>query len=449
MKYYSIKWKDSSLEEIAEGIRNLFLSAPQSHGAFPCIYNFETDCYEGSLFWTARAIDPIKGFDSAAMSVTVWWAMLWCEDLDDCPEMMSKVERYLNFLSSKQETNGAIPTYFDSDLTPAEQLRFSATTGLNGAVLAKGARLTGNAEWKDVALEAGRFIKNTIIPSLDFSDFEAYYSCSPKPLYFMDNETGIKPHCNLSIQWCCDLMLELYRLTGDKNWLDDGEYLLNIMCLYQQIWDPPFYPEYLYGGFGVMNTDGEWNDGRQSRFVVTLVEYFEETKNLQYLKRAVAACRASFALMDIPENHDGNINQLVLGKQFAKGDAGCGKAVPGVGYAPENIHHPGFESTKAPNQYTCWTGLGWSSGGALSGSAYLDCHIGSAYLDIDELEVIGIDGLQGEFTGSTEVFISSAVKASSRRVTLRTSKPIQLKVNGIDITFSEINDCCASIWLGC
>ena len=75
---------------IAEGIRNLFLSAPQSHGAFPCIYNFETDCYEGSLFWTARAIDPIKGFDSAAMSVTVWWAMLWCEDLDDCPEMMSK-----------------------------------------------------------------------------------------------------------------------------------------------------------------------------------------------------------------------------------------------------------------------------------------------------------------------------------------------------------------------
>lgn len=449
MKYYSIKWKDSSLEEIAEGIRNLFLSAPQSHGAFPCIYNFETDCYEGSLFWTARAIDPIKGFDSAAMSVTVWWAMLWCEDLDDCPEMMSKVERYLNFLSSKQETNGAIPTYFDSDLTPAEQLRFSATTGLNGAVLAKGARLTGNAEWKDVALEAGRFIKNTIIPSLDFSDFEAYYSCSPKPLYFMDNETGIKPHCNLSIQWCCDLMLELYRLTGDKNWLDDGEYLLNIMCLYQQIWDPPFYPEYLYGGFGVMNTDGEWNDGRQSRFVVTLVEYFEETKNLQYLKRAVAACRASFALMDIPENHDGNINQLVLGKQFAKGDAGCGKAVPGVGYAPENIHHPGFESTKAPNQYTCWTGLGWSSGGALSGSAYLDCHIGSAYLDIDELEVIGIDGLQGEFTGSTEVFISSAVKASSRRVTLRTSKPIQLKVNGIDIIFSEINDCCASIWLGC
>lgn len=449
MKYYSIKWKDSSLEEIAEGIRNLFLSAPQSHGAFPCIYNFETDCYEGSLFWTARAIDPIKGFDSAAMSVTVWWAMLWCEDLDDCPEMMSKVERYLNFLSSKQETNGAIPTYFDSDLTPAEQLRFSATTGLNGAVLAKGARLTGNAEWKDVALEAGRFIKNTIIPSLDFSDFEAYYSCSPKPLYFMDNETGIKPHCNLSIQWCCDLMLELYRLTGDKNWLDDGEYLLNIMCLYQQIWDPPFYPEYLYGGFGVMNTDGEWNDGRQSRFVVTLVEYFEETKNLQYLKRAVAACRASFALMDIPENHDGNINQLVLGKQFAKGDAGCGKAVPGVGYAPENIHHPGFESTKAPNQYTCWTGLGWSSGGALSGSAYLDCHIGSAYLDIDELEVIGIDGLQGEFTGSTEVFISSAVKASSRQVTLRTSKPIQLKVNGIDIIFSEINDCCASIWLGC
>lgn len=449
MKYYSIKWKDSSLEEIAEGIRNLFLSAPQSHGAFPCIYNFETDCYEGSLFWTARAIDPIKGFDSAAMSVTVWWAMLWCEDLDDCPEMMSKVERYLNFLSSKQETNGAIPTYFDSDLTPAEQLRFSATTGLNGAVLAKGARLTGNAEWKDVALEAGRFIKNTIIPSLDFSDFEAYYSCSPKPLYFMDNETGIKPHCNLSIQWCCDLMLELYRLTGDKNWLDDGEYLLNIMCLYQQIWDPPFYPEYLYGGFGVMNTDGEWNDGRQSRFAVTLVEYFEATKNLQYLKRAIAACRASFALMDIPENHDENINQLVLGKQFAKGDAGCGKAVPGVGYAPENIHHPGFESTKAPNQYTCWTGLGWSSGGALSGSAYLDCHIGSAYLDIDELEVIGIDGLQGEFTGSTEVFISSAVKASSRQVTLRTSKPIQLKVNGIDIIFSEINDCCASIWLGC
>lgn len=437
IKYYSRKWGDSSLENIANGIRNLFLMSPEKRGAFPCIYNFAENQYEGSLFWTARAVDPIKGFDSAAMSVTSWWGLYWYEDLEPSSALVKKISGYLDFLCTVQEKNGAIPTYFYSELTPGDQLRYSATTGLNGAVLAKGARLFLNTEWQKAAIQAGSFVLETIMPNLDFSDFEAYYSCSPKPLYFMDNETGIKPHCNLSIQWCCDLMLELYRLTDEKSWLQAGEYLLNIMCLYQQIWNPPFYPEYLYGGFGVMNTDGEWNDGRQSRFAVTLAEYFEETHNTQYLKRAVAACRASFALMDIPENHNKKINALVLGMQYEKRDAGCGKAVPGVGYAPENIHHPGYESTKEKNQYTCWTGMGWSSGGGLSCSAFLDSHIGSVYLDVENKEVVGIDGIRGVFMSDSEVSIASAVDASERWITVRASVPTKLYINGKKVSFEK------------
>ena len=121
-----------------------------------------------------------------------------------------------------------------------------------------------------------------IVPDLIFNDFEAYYSCSPKPLHAVDYWTGIRPHCNLSLQWACDQFLAVYELTGEKHWLHRGEYLLSILSLYQQVWNPSHLSGYLYGGFGVMNTDGEWNDGRQARFAVTYADYYRATGKTEY-----------------------------------------------------------------------------------------------------------------------------------------------------------------------
>ena len=395
IKHYGTKWGDNELARTADGIVNMFLRSPRRDGAFPCIYNFRSNEYEGTLYWTARAADALKGFDAAAMGVTTWWSLLYRDDFGDDGALLDAATAYGQFLARMQLPSGAIPTYFLSTLVPAKQLLQSATTCISGAVLARIAGLTGREDLRAAAEGAGKYVEANVLPGLAFDDFEAYYSCSPKPLHAIDYWTGIRPHCNLSIQWGCDQMLALYELTGETRWLKTGEYLLSILSLYQQVWSSSLYEEYLFGGFGVMNTDGEWNDGRQSRFVPTYADYYLATGKMEYLERAVAACRASFALADIPENHDNGINQLTMGVTIDPRCAGCGNAAPGRGYAPENIHHHASEMyDQARGSKGIWTGMNWSAGGGLAASAYLERRFGSVCVDLASGKAIGIDGLR-------------------------------------------------------
>lgn len=134
-----------------------------------------------------------------------------------------------------------------------------------------------------------------------------------------------------------------------------------------------------------MNTDGEWNDGRQARFVPTYADYYIETGNIEYLEHAIAACRASFALMDMPENYDNEINRVVTRENLSV----PAYVEPGMGYAGENIHHSGRED------HVCgWTGMTWSSGGGLGASAYLERQFGSVWIDCAAKMAIPIDGVK-------------------------------------------------------
>lgn len=377
-RHYGQTLADARLQDIADSILNLMCAAPRHQGAFPCIYNFETETYEGTLFWTARSADALRGYDTGAMSVTIWWLLKWIEDFDDLDRtaLLSLAETYCTFLMQQQLASGAIPTYFQADLVPAAPLRESATTAISGAVLAQCACLLRRPALTRAAMRAGGFIESRVLPGLAFDDFETFYSCSPKPLHAIDYWSGIRPHNNLSMQWACDMYLALYRQTGEEHWLDSGRFLLNVLSLYQQIWNPSHLPGYLFGGFGVMNTDGEWNDGRQARFTTTYADYFRATGHPEYLERAVAACRAAFALMDMPENHANHINDVVMPH------LGAGK-----GYAPENIHHRGRDSGYG------WSGMNWSAAGGLAASAYLERHLGTVFLDTDRCRAYAVDGV--------------------------------------------------------
>jgi len=406
IRHYAGKWADDDLGSAAEGILGMIRQAPRSHGAFPCVYNFERGEFEGTLWWVARCVDSFGGYDTAAMGVTAWWQLLIAQDFGLERQCLGDVLSYAAFLASAQLPSGAIPTYFSADLQPFKQLKESATTAISGAVLAAMALETGDPNLADAAIRAGKFIESDVLPSLAFYDFETFYSCSPKPLHWIDRFTGIKPQNTLCLQWACDQFLALYKLTHDDHWLRTGQYMLSILSLYQQVWNPTHYAEYLYGGFGVMNTDGEWSDGRQARFVSTYADYYLETNNIEYLERAVAACRASFALMDIEENHAGGINDIVM------------EQGPGLGYAPENLHHCGADARESSG----WTGFNWSSGGALSASAYLERRFGGVWVDGLARTITPIDGVSAfirEWSdGSIKFDISSALLGQPKRTIL-------------------------------
>ncbi len=417
LRHYGQRRNSPTLRRIADGILHLMRAAPRRQGAFPCIYNFDEAQYEGTLFWTARSVDARHGYDTGAMSVTMWWLLKWIDDFPelDAPALLNLAAEYCTLLMDLQLISGAIPTYLQSDLASAAQLKESATTAISGAVLAQCAFLLKQPEYTRAAIRAGHYIENQVLPGLRFNDFETFYSCSPKPLHAMDYWSGICPHNNLSMQWACDMYLALYRRTKEITWLESGEFLLSVLSLYQQVWNPSHLPGHLFGGFGVMNTDGEWNDGRQARFSTTYADYYAVTGEPEYMERAIAACRSSFALMDIAENHANHINSVEMPHLGA-----------GQGYAPENIHHRGRDTGYG------WSGMNWSSAGGLAASAYLERRWGAVYLDVAARQAFAIDGVTVQVATWTEDAVSLNIASALRDLPLpyREAREITLRAGG-------------------
>lgn len=388
--HYGCKHKNGRLESIGAGMLGLALSAPENHGAFPSVYNFEKAAWEGSMYWTSWPAYPHDGYDLQGMGVTAWWMLYWRDyfpNLTTEDQLAERLSALCEFLMAAQQDSGAIPTYYDHELNPAPQLREAAPTAIGGAVLAKVALATGDSRLEQASLEAGRFLLRDVIPHSRFFDFELFYSCAPKPLHWVDPVCGIPPMNTLAIQWAADHFLALYKLTEDTQWLQQGEFCISLLSLFQQVWAPNrFGAAYMFGGFGVMNCDGEWNDGRQSRVVPTYADYYDVTGKIEYLERAVAACRASFAAMDMTENHANGIND------YAINQAETVSVEVGQGYSPESIMHG------APQVLTGagagWTGFNWGPGGGLGASAMLERRYGAAWVDGSAKKVVPVDGVK-------------------------------------------------------
>ena len=181
----------------------------------------------------------------------------------------------------------------------------------------------------------------------------------------------------MSTQWSAEAFLKAYQIFNRKHDLEQGEYCLNILSLYQQVWCPPFIDFYAFGGFGAQNTDAEWSDARQAQFAETYLNYFLVTRNQEYLQRSIAACRASFALMAIPENK-------TICPQNYKGTPFNGEFPGGMA---ENFGHSGY------NERSGQSGFHWGTGSALTTAAILKAKLGDIYIDGLSHQATGIDGV--------------------------------------------------------
>jgi hypothetical protein len=427
--HYGAKWKNAKLRNVSMGMVRLSTLAPlsSSNGAFPSIYNFVTGVWEGTIpfanpsgagkaptaGWGKEVFDAKTSFDNSGMGVTAWWQLYHLQHLSSTlptalsSDLEAKVSAYGGFVQRVMLPNGAVPSFFHSDGTvfncgarADEGGCVSATSAISGAVLAKLA-LT-NSSFTAAAVQCGEFSLNTIIPTLAFYDFETFFSCNNKPVNWTDTLNGMKAINTLSVGWTADQMLALYALTKNETYLEQGELVLAVFNLFQQVWSPPRYEQrygYLFGGFGAGNTDGEWSD-REHRAVPTLADYFSATGKTEYLERAVAATRASFGLMHMPPNYLYNTTLQPDALSVPRGT---------VGYSPENILHGG--------EWDGFSGFNWGGGGAATAAAYLELRFGGALINVAEgtvaAEGVGIDGVAVEVTtvdGSTlAVKVSNAL----------------------------------------
>jgi len=349
---------------MADQIKKLLLSAPQNDGVFPTIYAPHDGGWIGSS-------NHGGGPEYCSLPDCAWTAyqlMLYERQSGQTENGRIFLQNLANGLLHRVRPDSTFPVweknkYFtqtnenapQENRIPVEQRLLKTTSNaLCALFLAEYALAFGGEEYKTAAVNCMEYITENCLPQQKFEDFELYYSCSPKNEDFYDGISRMYGQNTLAMQWTAEAYLALYKLTAEEKYLACGRYALDLMTLYQQVWNPPFLSLYTFGGFGVMNTDGEWNDARQAQFAETLANYYDATGEKIYFQRAVAALRASFTLMVMEEN--AQVSPTISPREYLNEIHG--------GMA-ENYGHEGSDSRAGQS------GFHWGSGSALVTAAEL------------------------------------------------------------------------------
>ncbi|HUX58655.1 MAG TPA: hypothetical protein VMV77_16915 [Bacteroidales bacterium] len=367
------EWKQKALE-----VKNLILNSPVEKGFFKTIYNFQTNTWVASGQGGGENVYHLP--DNAW---TAYWLMRFNQECESDKRITTLTVNFANALLSIQHPDGSFPTrVFVGNLETDPVLDGSASEGLAIWYLAE-MRLRNlipenSKKAVDEAIQKGLdHIRREILPRQKFEDFELYFSCSRKPLNFYDSISEMYGQNTLSIQWCAEAFRTGYQLFKRQQDFKNALYCIDLLCLYQQVWNPSYLSFYAFGGFGVMNTDAEWNDARQAQFAETLANFYDLTGKIEYLERAVAAARASFALMVIDENKDvAPINYKGTSRNFEI-----------HGAMAENYGHCGSDCRSGQS------GFHWGTGSALCTSIILQEKYGDLFINPKLNHALGINGI--------------------------------------------------------
>jgi len=362
----------------ARSTARLLLSSPRESGLFCTIYRSHDKSWESSGQGGGNDVYHLP--DNAW---TAYWLLRFHDDLEHVEGADSFLMDFAQALIELQHDDGSFPArVYKGSLETDSVLDRSASAGLPLWFLAE-MRLRGKfpdtvAEKADAAIKSGTaYLHSYILPHQRFDDFELYLSCSSKPFDFYDPVSCMYGQNTLSIQWCAEAFRSAWLLYNDQQDYDDALFCADILSLYQQVWNAPYLSFHTFGGFGVMNTDAEWNDARQAQFSETLANFYMMTGDVRYLERAVAASRAGFALMVMDENRDiAPYNYKGVERNFEI-----------HGSSAENYGHSGLDKRSYQS------GFHWGVGSALCTAAILYKTFGDIYIDASRTIAIGLDGV--------------------------------------------------------
>ncbi|MBJ6362474.1 hypothetical protein ACFOQM_14505 [Paenibacillus sp. GCM10012307] len=318
---------------------NFALSAPQQDGLFPGYFQAGDDNRWESGRWHMSGPRRPAGHEAYVhlldSSWTCYWLLKWHRDVEADMRILPYVRSYVDRLLRLQREDGSFPAWVDpaaSGISP--YLLESPETSMHIMLLLLLHELEPDSRYVAASERAAGMVMMQVVQAGRWEDFETYWSCSKswehKQYGVRDPRSGLYNQCNFGMYWTAEALKDLYKATGASHWLDAGEQVLAEASLYQQIWQPAFFPVPTLGGFGVMNSDDEWNDARQSLFALTYLEYYRLTGRESYRARALWAMRASFYMMYCPLNP--SVSQIYesVHPQFNEQD---------YGFHMENFNH--------------------------------------------------------------------------------------------------------------
>ena len=382
---YGQRMNDKDIEDKAESILNLALKSPQNHGAFPTIYMLNDKHWIRDDGWAGYADD----YHAFCMSWTAYWMLQWGKNLtpDREKEILAFVRPYGDFLVKHQLASGVIPSWYDGNLKPRSEFRdFNAETAASALSLTSLSEATGDRTYLNAAERAMGFITKEVLPRQRWFDFETFLSCARKPFDFYDKWTAQYPQNNLATIQAAKAYLELYKATTNREYLEQGTQVLDYLLLTQQVWNNPAFSPKVVGGFTTQNTDAEWSDARQGYAAVLLWDYYNATGKQEYLERAVAAARSTFAV------------------------------------APwENWAHTGYLDEPG-----ALTGFHWGPGSAMTSVEIMTPTLGDAFINLQEKNGAGFNACSLRHVTVTGHSISFDLE------TFPSSRSIRVRFSGVD-----------------
>lgn len=322
---YATRTQNDSLRHKALMAKELALCAPQKNGLFYAVVATPTttENYSGhavatsggweNLYWGNSNRNPVTWdlakapFHILDMSWTAYVMLEWYDKLEKDTRLVTYTTRYADRLIAMQDAKGYYPAWIDTESQEVlPWLTDSPESSMSALFLLRLHRITGDERYKASALKALSVVMQEIVPTGRWEDFETYWSCCR---YGSQDLPGRKvtrndmyKQCNFSMFWTAAALLEAYRHEGSDAYLQTGIRVLDELLMTQASWQPPHIYVDAIGGFGVLNSDGEWNDSRASLFAELLLDYARITGRKEYHQRGLMALKSAFTMMYCPEN---------------------------------------------------------------------------------------------------------------------------------------------------
>lgn len=395
------------LAETARLTKALALTAPMTNGIFPSVIRTDNREVEieghtlrrpepwSSAYWTNSNRSP-ENFgittDWYHLLDASWTGLLmlrWHDELEADDALLAYARTYGDALLALQDDSGFFPAWLDPEtLAPAEVYADSPESSMSVTFLLKLSELTGEPRYRASALRAMDAVLGGPAPDGRWEDFETYWSCNR---FGQDTQVGrpvarngLYKQNTFSMFWTAEALLASWHATGDERYLAWGRRTLDELSMAQQVWQPPFIYVPALGGFGVMNTDGEWNDSRQSLFAELFMDYYRETGDPHLFERGVTALKASFTMMYAPENPRAKAQWEQVHPFFGPED---------YGFTMENYGHGGTTSPEGVG-IGVFTIYDWGNGAASEAFNRVTDHYGHAYIDRSRGVGFGIDSVE-------------------------------------------------------
>jgi hypothetical protein len=369
--------------------KELALAAPMKDGVFPAVIGTPNDFAEidgrklvrprgwNEARWSNSDRTPTEhGITSdwyhvLDMSWTALLMLRWHDELEKDPRLLDYPRAYGERLVGLQDGRGFFPGWLHPGThAPGPVMNRTPETSLSATFLLKLAEATGEARFRASALRAVEAVLAEIVPDGNWLDFETYWSCCAwgreKYLDRKIARNAMHKQNTLSMFWTAEALLAAHKATGARRYLDWGRRTLDELSMAQQVWQPPFIYVPALGGFGVMNTDGEWNDSRETLFAELFLDYAKATGEQAYTARGMAALKAGFVMMYCPENPAVKAMWEKVYPWFGPAD---------YGFTMENYGHGGLTSPEGEGMGV-FTIYDWGNGAAAEAAMRILDHYG-------------------------------------------------------------------------